>query len=290
MVRGTWSSVRRPPLPRLAGVVSATAAWAERTTAAADGRLGVSRLVPDTSDAVIMYHSVGDPEKYGNVGIDRLRRDVEYFTDRYDVVDLPGVLDGDTGGKQIALTFDDAFGNFYRNALPILREHDVPATLFVTAGFVGGDDADRLMECHLLDDVDGDTMMSDGELCEVGRESNVTLGNHTMTHPDVSEIADDGERHREIIGAKRELERRFGVEIRRFCFPYGGVDRRSLDLVKEGHDVAVTARPGLVPGEVNGDGAYLLPRLHGHQSDALLRWDATDLRWRLASFPLFDAT
>jgi peptidoglycan/xylan/chitin deacetylase (PgdA/CDA1 family) len=39
----------------------------------------------------------------------------------------------------VALTFDDGYRDFYENAYPLLEELELPATLFLTTGFVNGD-------------------------------------------------------------------------------------------------------------------------------------------------------
>ena len=41
-------------------------------------------------------------------------------------------------GKPIVLTFDDAYGDFYYNAWPLLRKYGFRATVFVPTDYVGG--------------------------------------------------------------------------------------------------------------------------------------------------------
>ena len=85
-------------------------------------RLGFSRWLPNASNAILTYHSVGDPGKYGNVSPERLRRDLRYLIEAFEVVDLPDVLRAPTSGsKRVAVTFDDGYENFYTYALPLCR-------------------------------------------------------------------------------------------------------------------------------------------------------------------------
>ncbi|HST04785.1 MAG TPA: polysaccharide deacetylase family protein, partial [Chloroflexia bacterium] len=49
-----------------------------------------------------------------------------------------GVLPRPRAKKRMVLTFDDGTRDFVDNALPVLQELDITATLFIVAGKVGG--------------------------------------------------------------------------------------------------------------------------------------------------------
>lgn len=259
-----------------------------------DRYLGLSRKAPDTGDVVLVYHAVGDPGKYGNVSTDRFRRDLEYLTEAYEVVDLPEVVDHDDR-KGVAVTFDDGYHSFYTEALPVLREFEVPATVFVVSGFLDDRNADRLWrlrESPTESDygerqrpapafpADGRVMLTGDQLRALVDEPLVTVGNHTATHPDLKRVGDLDRLTAEIEGAKRDLEARLGVGVDRFSYPYGRVTEAAERVVRDAHEVAVTTATRPVPDRPD---PYRLPRFPAQLPEWRLRWELTDLRWQFST-------
>lgn len=113
----------------------------------------------------------------------------------------------------VAISFDDGMRNNYTIALPILRGYRIPATVYVTIGFIGawspwiaaGKEEGRMLSEHEL-----------RELVGAGWE----LGAHTMTHPDLARLDYDGCR-REIGESRAALEAITGVPVETFAYPFG---------------------------------------------------------------------
>jgi peptidoglycan/xylan/chitin deacetylase (PgdA/CDA1 family) len=266
--------------------------------ARADQVLGLTRLYPGRANAILVYHAVGNPDRFGNVSVERLRRDLQYLTTRYDVVDLPAVLEpGDT--NRVAITFDDAYDDFYDNALPVLRDFSVPVTLFVPVGFVGDpapelayrltespSDHDRFNDPTVVASAAGATsapdpgVMSWDRLREVAATDLVTIGNHTATHPDLARLAEPGALDREIRASRDRLEDELGVTVDRFAFPFGRYCEESCAFVRGSHACSVTSEPGVVSREGPTD-PHCLPRIRAHQPEHRARFDLTLLRWQL---------
>jgi peptidoglycan/xylan/chitin deacetylase (PgdA/CDA1 family) len=287
-VTGYPAAVSPSPPPALRRAVSRALACVER-------RFEFSRLLANRRNAVLMYHAIGDPDRYGNVSVDRFRRDLRYLCDRYEVVDLPEAIARPAAGpKRVALTFDDAYENFSRHALPVIREFDVPVTVFVPTAFVDGgrddlayrfalspDDHPRYNDpdAHRAVDAPEPGVASSERLRELIADDRVTLGNHTRTHPDLARITDPDRLDREIRGAKAELEERFDVTVDRFCFPYGRYSPEALDVVRDSHRLAVTTEQGLLPDD---DDDHRVPRVRAHVPETRFRWNLTDVRWGLS--------
>ena len=86
---------------------------------------------------------------------------------------------GDVSQKKIYLTFDAGYENGYtENILDVLKKHNVKATFFLVGNFI--ETAPELVK----------RMVNEGH----------TVGNHTMTHPDMSSISDIESFKKEVGG------------------------------------------------------------------------------------------
>ena len=79
------------------------------------------------------------------------------------------------------------------------------------------------------------------------RQSGVSVGAHTLSHPILARLSDDEARH-EIVESKHRIEEELGEPIRHFAYPNGAAadwNPRTRDMVRAaGLDTAVTTIPG----------------------------------------------
>lgn len=132
----------------------------------------------------------------------------------------------------IALTFDDAFANFYDTVWPLLREHSLPATLYVPLGFIEGTAPSPLTGAETL------PPMNREQLVEVAASELITLGSHTLTHPDLRRLPKT-ECRRELVESGQRLEELSGGPVRTFCYPKALWSEPVKALVAEYYDSAV---------------------------------------------------
>jgi len=135
-----------------------------------------------------------------------------------------------------AVTFDDGMRNNHALALPILNEYRIPATVYVTIGYIGGDSP------WIGAGGDG-AMMSEPELRDLAA-AGWELGAHTMTHPDLSALDYDTCR-REIEESRDALERIADVQVLTFAYPFGRYGPAALAAARDaGLLAAVTTGSG----------------------------------------------
>lgn len=241
----------------------------------------ISSAYSTTRNGILNYHSVS-PVDSGlpcEVSTERFERDMRYLVDNFEIVDLPELLENRTSGKkQIAITFDDGFENFYSNALPVLREFDVKATVFVNPSFIGDSNKEQIMSNHALNRAPSPIMMDQSQLRELSDSKLVRIGNHTLTHEDLSTIDSRDVMEKEIIGAKHELEEEYGITVNRFAYPYGQFNKLALDVVQESHTYGVGTSWSLL---TNRSKQHTLPRIGAHTPERMVRWELTDLSHRI---------
>ncbi|MFJ8943294.1 polysaccharide deacetylase family protein [Streptomyces sp. NPDC102395] len=219
---------------------------------------------PGPAPWVAMYHSVGDcsDDPYRiTVTPERLDRQLAWLTRRglrgVSVRELLAARARGEGRDLVGLTFDDGYADFLTGALPVLRRHSCTATLFVLPGRYGGDNAwDPLGPRKPLLTADG--------IREAAAEG-VEIGSHGLVHVDLTK-ADDPTLASETVESRIALAELLGVDVEGFCYPYGIVDRRAVDAVREAGYAYACA---IDPGPLNG--VHALPRVHVGQNDTSAR-------------------
>jgi peptidoglycan/xylan/chitin deacetylase (PgdA/CDA1 family) len=101
---------------------------------------------------VINYHRIGDPDQPGfdsfrpNISAhpDMFRQQMEYLIRWFNVIEARDLIQWLKHEKPLPpnaalITFDDGYLDNYTEAYPILREYDLPALIFLTAGHIDTD-------------------------------------------------------------------------------------------------------------------------------------------------------
>lgn len=119
----------------------------------------------------------------------------------------------DTEEKKIYLTFDAGFENGNTPAiLDALKKHQAPATFFVVGNFIS-ENKDLIKR-----------METEGHI----------VGNHTMTHPDMSKISTKESFQKELSDVEKIYREITGKEMTKFYRPPQGIySTQNLSMAKE---------------------------------------------------------
>ncbi len=222
-------------------------------------------ILNDSRGVALMYHRVGLPRLRSIVSGQYvtpwlISRQIDYLRSRglssCSLIELP---DADESSPCFAITFDDGYLSVCRDACPLLLSKNVPATIFVVAGAIGG--------INQWDRAAGDVierMMGADQIREVAA-TGFEIGSHTMTHPRLSKLSPD-DLKRELVDSKKLLEDIIGREVTSFSYPYGDYSPEVLEAVREaGYRRATATKLGTVRSDCP---AFEIPRVN-------VRWNLT---------------
>ncbi|WP_151085684.1 polysaccharide deacetylase family protein [Hymenobacter baengnokdamensis] len=142
--------------------------------------------------------------------------------------------------RPIILTFDDGYTDNYTNLLPLMQQAGYRGVLYLL-----GDFEVRYNQWDLAADP---TEPRADIMSEAQKQAFVAagweIGAHTQSHPRLTTLAPAAAAH-EIAQSKAELERRLGVEVLSFAYPYGDLNPETKALVRQaGFTYAVATDSG----------------------------------------------
>lgn len=196
---------------------------------------------------ILHYHGINyaqGPEKLISIEPEDFAWQMQYLqTAGYSVVTLEQAVDYLSKGrrlppKAVAITFDDGYADNYEQALPILKKHNYPATIFVVTGEIGGTNSwDQDIGFAKLE------LLSWEQIDELAKNQ-VSVMPHTVHHLNLTKLS-KADAARELAESKAVLEERLALPPAYFAYPYGSLNQAVVDLVKDaGFTAAFTSSPG----------------------------------------------
>jgi peptidoglycan/xylan/chitin deacetylase (PgdA/CDA1 family) len=156
----------------------------------------------------------------------------------------------------VSITFDDGYRDNFEVAAPILRDLQLPATFFITTGFIGSQ-VIAPWDAALVRQPGWMTWDNVRALASQGFE----IGAHTHTHVDMGS-ADAATLRADLLRSRQAIQRELGLTVRLFAYPFGGrehITDAALALVRElGYECCASGFGGLNPP---GTSPYELRRI-----------------------------
>jgi peptidoglycan/xylan/chitin deacetylase (PgdA/CDA1 family) len=265
---------------------------------------------------ILMYHSIarGRPDPWDLcVDPDRFAEQLQLLRDRFRVVSLSELSEAlavrRPMSRAVVISFDDGYRDNLLTAKPLLEREGLPATVFVTTGYLGAgrdfwweeleafcassgqasrklweklqpltheERAERLDE--LWESIDApppepSLPLSVAELERLADSTLIEIGAHTVTHPHLSSLSVDRQRE-EIQVSKGSLAEITGRPVEAFSYPHGDFSDLTVDVVRSaGFKTACTTHSG--PVAQRRSEPLVLPRVQ------VENWDAETLEGML---------
>jgi peptidoglycan/xylan/chitin deacetylase (PgdA/CDA1 family) len=153
----------------------------------------------------------------------------------------------------VAITFDDGVKSWINIAVPILKELELPATFFVSSGFIGltkQNEREYIRSNLLLDQTKNSRTsgcLNFNDIKMIVNEG-FTIGGHTVNHRNLTKVNEENVLRYEICEDKSRLEQIVGFKISYFSYPFGAYYNSEINIsevLKEcGYKGAVTTASG----------------------------------------------
>lgn len=127
--------------------------------------------------------------------------------------------------RQVILSFDDGYYSVYKYAYPVLKKHNIPITLALITSYLEKSNTVRPYASANL-------FMNRGEVQDMIDNLDIEVASHSVTHPDLTKLSDEAIKF-ELNKSKRTLDSLFIQQTITFVYPYGAVNRKTVDLVKQ---------------------------------------------------------
>jgi len=204
--------------------------------------------------AILTFHSVDPSGSVLSIAPDQLRSLVGAIKrSGHRIVPLRDILDSPSEARQIALTFDDGMRSLHEHALPVLRDEDVTATVFLISDYVG-----RNNRWPSLPEYVPTMEMMSWDQVEDLHAAGWRVEAHTATHPDLRRLADDAIRE-ELERGNQAIQEHLGRRPEIFAYPYGYWDERVRAVAANTYRYSLTAQMGALPAQVADP--HRIPRL-----------------------------
>jgi len=141
---------------------------------------------------------------------EKLIEQINILKKRFRIVSAHEILLVREGGRRAALTFDDAFADFYHIAFPVFREACIPATVFVPTSFIE-------TEVTMLPEKSHCTWEQMREIQESGL---IDFQSHGHNHRHIRAMNSEQLRD-DILESKNIIESNLGNTVDLFAYPGG---------------------------------------------------------------------
>lgn len=195
---------------------------------------------------IIHYHEV-DPQLF--------KRHLEHLTKNYTIIPLTQIKEAYLNQKplpkkSLVITFDDGWKSNY-DLLPIIKEAQIPVTVFISIGLIGSNRAPRpsVIYCDFrIDEFHLDLITDEGSVIDITLDQKdrlmlnlreidemsdvIDFQSHTVNHHMLPALPDE-QLDYEIKESKNTLEQITQSEVYALAYPYNRMTKREANALQE---------------------------------------------------------
>jgi len=202
---------------------------------------------------ILMYHSFDNTNwKYG-VRPSELEKQIKYLVDNFKIVRLSEIVDFVKGKNSfrenvVAITVDDGYLDTHTALYPLLKKHNIPATVFLTTNL------------EKQDKLGGFSRPTWEQIKEMYDSGLVRFEVHGHNHLNLREISGSEDKLRdEILKSQEEVKNHLNYTSKYFAYAGGNKDKKVVKyLKKEGFVAGFSINEGLIQ---RGDDLVRLKRI-----------------------------
>jgi peptidoglycan/xylan/chitin deacetylase (PgdA/CDA1 family) len=184
---------------------------------------------------ILLFHEIREER------LEMFRRLVLFIRERYLFI-APAEYESHLGADKpvYLISFDDGFSSQVEAARTVLDPLGIKALFFVCTGGVGlrGENAldyiiRRMGRSDVKELFPHLELPAWGDLAQLASRGHV-IGSHTMNHARLSQTTDQTAKVEEIIRSGDEIEKRLGIKVEWFSYPFGdiaSIDTAALKII-----------------------------------------------------------
>ncbi len=228
----------------------------------------------------LFYHRIADDEANpwttSNV---MFARQIRWLQRNFEIISLSEaqwrIRSGVNPRPAVCITFDDGYAANCDTAIPLLIEHSIPCTYFVTThNVLNGIPFAHDVRCGVTFPLN-----TVAQLRSMAREG-IEIGCHSRTHPNFGQLHDRRRIFDEVVTAGEELQQEIGKPVRYFAFPFGQKENLNADVFNMAYEAGYEGVCSAYGGyNVPGGDAFHIQRVHGDNDMVRLKnWATIDPR------------
>jgi len=194
---------------------------------------------------ILTFHSVSDVnlDYYCNIKTKLFEKSLIFFKKNFKIISLEDILLEISKKKspeniEIAVTFDDGYLNNYKEAFPILKKLEIPATFFINVDFIEKGYKDK----KFMDWI---------QVEEISSNKLFTIGSHSLSHKKLSKLSDN-DIYYYLTKSKEIIEKKLNKKVKFISYPFGDFNPKVLDIAcKSGYILGFTIKKKINNYKIN---------------------------------------